>query len=57
MLPPFLKIMNLQKAPMMEAKNSMLYESEKIEQAKAILQPYILRRLKSDVRIFLPGGI
>lgn len=49
--------MNLQKAPMMEAKNSMLYESEKIEQAKAILQPYILRRLKSDVRIFLPGGI
>uniref|UniRef100_A0A0N4UIY2 SWI/SNF-related matrix-associated actin-dependent regulator of chromatin subfamily A containing DEAD/H box 1 homolog n=1 Tax=Dracunculus medinensis TaxID=318479 RepID=A0A0N4UIY2_DRAME len=43
-----------QKAPMMEAKNSMLYESEKIEQAKAILQPYILRRLKSDVLENLP---
>lgn len=39
----------LQKIPALEAKNGALYEADKIEQAKAILRPYILRRLKLDV--------
>uniref|UniRef100_A0A915BYH2 SWI/SNF-related matrix-associated actin-dependent regulator of chromatin subfamily A containing DEAD/H box 1 homolog n=1 Tax=Parascaris univalens TaxID=6257 RepID=A0A915BYH2_PARUN len=43
-----------QKIPAMEAKNGSLYESDKIEQAKAILQPYILRRLKANVLSCLP---
>ncbi|MCP9258179.1 SWI/SNF-related matrix-associated actin-dependent regulator of chromatin subfamily A [Dirofilaria immitis] len=38
-----------QKIPALEAKNGALYEADKIEQAKAILKPYILRRLKADV--------
>ena len=35
----------------MTAKVGSLYEADKIEQAKAILQPYILRRLKTNVTI------
>ncbi|EFO23163.2 SNF2 family domain-containing protein [Loa loa] len=43
-----------QKIPALEAKNGALYEADKIEQAKAILKPYILRRLKADVLSYLP---
>ncbi|KAM3723134.1 putative regulator of chromatin subfamily A [Dirofilaria immitis] len=43
-----------QKIPALEAKNGALYEADKIEQAKAILKPYILRRLKADVLNYLP---
>uniref|UniRef100_A0A915Q019 SWI/SNF-related matrix-associated actin-dependent regulator of chromatin subfamily A containing DEAD/H box 1 homolog n=1 Tax=Setaria digitata TaxID=48799 RepID=A0A915Q019_9BILA len=43
-----------QKIPALEAKNGALYENDKIEQAKAILRPYILRRLKADVLSYLP---
>lgn len=39
----------LKKIPALEAKNGALYEADKIEQAKAILKPYVLRRLKADV--------
>ncbi|VDK23139.1 unnamed protein product [Anisakis simplex] len=41
----------------MEAKSGSLYEADKIEQAKAILQPYILRRLKINVLSYLPKKI
>uniref|UniRef100_A0A0R3RQJ2 SWI/SNF-related matrix-associated actin-dependent regulator of chromatin subfamily A containing DEAD/H box 1 homolog n=1 Tax=Elaeophora elaphi TaxID=1147741 RepID=A0A0R3RQJ2_9BILA len=44
-----------QKIPALEAKNGALYEADKIEQAKAILKPYILRRLKADVLSYLPA--
>uniref|UniRef100_A0A914W740 SWI/SNF-related matrix-associated actin-dependent regulator of chromatin subfamily A containing DEAD/H box 1 homolog n=1 Tax=Plectus sambesii TaxID=2011161 RepID=A0A914W740_9BILA len=37
------------------AQTSALYEQEKIEQAKAILQPFILRRLKKNVLQSLPA--
>ncbi|KHN88348.1 SWI/SNF-related matrix-associated actin-dependent regulator of chromatin subfamily A containing DEAD/H box 1 [Toxocara canis] len=43
-----------QKIPAMEAKSGSLYEADKIEQAKAILRPYILRRLKANVLSCLP---
>uniref|UniRef100_A0A183CXI1 Helicase ATP-binding domain-containing protein n=1 Tax=Gongylonema pulchrum TaxID=637853 RepID=A0A183CXI1_9BILA len=43
-----------QKIPALEAKSGALYEADKIEQAKAILRPYILRRLKQDVLSCLP---
>ena len=43
-----------QQGSAMEAKTtSDLYQRDRIEQAKQILQPYILRRLKANVRIFL----
>ncbi|VDK21114.1 unnamed protein product [Anisakis simplex] len=44
-------LMKVRKIPAMEAKSGSLYEADKIEQAKAILQPYILRRLKINVYI------
>lgn len=43
-----------QKIPAMDAKNGALYEDDKIEQAKAILRPFILRRLKANVLSCLP---
>ncbi|GMT20605.1 hypothetical protein PFISCL1PPCAC_11902, partial [Pristionchus fissidentatus] len=43
-----------QQRPALEGSDGHLYQSDRIEQAKAILQPYILRRVKSQVLSELP---
>ncbi|GMS90400.1 hypothetical protein PENTCL1PPCAC_12575 [Pristionchus entomophagus] len=43
-----------QQRPALEGSDSNLYQRDRIEQAKAILQPYILRRVKSQVLSQLP---
>ncbi|CAB3403479.1 unnamed protein product [Caenorhabditis bovis] len=40
--------------PALDDKNRQMYQQDRIEQAKAILQPYILRRLKTQVLGALP---
>ncbi|CAI4230354.1 unnamed protein product [Auanema sp. JU1783] len=43
-----------QQGPALEATTAAMYQSDRIEQAKQILQPYILRRLKAQVLSNLP---
>ncbi|KAF8357481.1 hypothetical protein PRIPAC_92476, partial [Pristionchus pacificus] len=43
-----------QQRPALEGSDGLLYQRDRIEQAKAILQPYILRRVKSQVLSQLP---
>ncbi|CAD6196652.1 unnamed protein product [Caenorhabditis auriculariae] len=43
-----------QQGPALEAGNAVLYQKDRIEQAKSILQPYILRRLKTQALGNLP---
>ncbi|CAI5443995.1 unnamed protein product [Caenorhabditis angaria] len=43
-----------QVGPSLESKDRALYQQDRIDEAKAILQPYILRRLKNQVLGSLP---
>lgn len=43
-----------QLGPALESKDKALYQQDRIEEAKSILQPYILRRLKNQVLSSLP---
>ncbi|VDL80704.1 unnamed protein product [Nippostrongylus brasiliensis] len=43
-----------QQGPALESGSSSMYKKDRIEQAKQILQPYMLRRLKAQVLSHLP---
>lgn len=43
-----------QLGPALESKDKAMYQQDRIEEAKSILQPYILRRLKNQVLTTLP---
>lgn len=43
-----------QLGPALESKDKAMYQQDRIEEAKSILQPYILRRLKNQVLSSLP---
>ncbi|KAK6031164.1 SNF2 family protein [Ostertagia ostertagi] len=44
----------LQQGPALESGSCSMYQKDRIEQAKLILQPYMLRRLKTQVLYHLP---
>uniref|UniRef100_A0A1I7XSL1 Helicase ATP-binding domain-containing protein n=1 Tax=Heterorhabditis bacteriophora TaxID=37862 RepID=A0A1I7XSL1_HETBA len=47
-------LMKVKNGPALEAGSAAMYQKDRIEQAKLILQPYILRRLKVQVLGHLP---
>ncbi|PIO68266.1 helicase protein [Teladorsagia circumcincta] len=47
-------LMKVKQGPALESGSCSMYQKDRIEQAKLILQPYMLRRLKTQVLYHLP---